>query len=92
VVRGRCYVAAGGIIVMQRIATALISVVLLAAGSATLSSCREEGPAERAGRAIDEATEDVTSGAKEMMDEASDQVDEAVETAKQKMDEATKSD
>lgn len=53
---------------------------IMGTGSALLLAlaglgCQEEGPAEGAGRAIDEAVED-----------AGDQMEEAVEEAKEKMD------
>jgi hypothetical protein len=44
--------------------------------------CREQGPAERAGRAVDEAMED----AGEKMEEAGDEMEEAMEPAREKME------
>jgi hypothetical protein len=44
-------------------------------GGLALTSCREEGPAERAGKAIDNATND----AKEAAEDAGDAIEEAFE-------------
>ena len=75
----------------------LMRIALLSLGLAVLTlGCREEGPAERAGRQIDEAVEatrDETEGTLERLgrevdeavketQEAADEVEDAVEEAK----------
>ena len=56
---------------------------LVAALSLWGAGCREEGPAEQAGRAIDEAAESAEEGVQDLKDgpaeEAGEAVDEAVE-------------
>ena len=64
--------ASGRILVMG-------SALLLALGS---FGCRQEGPAERAGRAVDEALEDAGEG----LEEAGDKMEEALDSAKEKME------
>lgn len=59
-----------------------------------LAGCREEGPAERAGRALDEAAEDAREGLRELVDEegtlerAGREADEAIEKARREAREA----
>ena len=55
------------------------STLLLALGA---FGCRDEGPAERAGRAIDEAMDD----AAHQMDEAGEKMEDAMDSAKEKME------
>ena len=62
--------------------TLLFSAVI--AGSAVTLACKQEGPAERAGRAIDDAGDD----AKEALDDAGDAVKDAAEDASEKAKEA----
>jgi hypothetical protein len=50
------------------------SALLLALGAV---GCRDEGPAERAGRAIDEAVDDAGNQMDEAMDHAKDTMDDA---------------
>ena len=66
----------------------------LALGLATALAalgCREEGPAERAGRALDEAAEDLRDSGEDALeelrrglDDAAESVEEAVEDARKK--------
>jgi hypothetical protein len=44
-----------------------------------LGGCREEGPAERAGRQLDEAVEEARERTQETLDDLGHEVDEAVE-------------
>lgn len=55
-----------------------ITLVLTVVAGGALLACREEGPSERAGRAIDEAGED----AQEALEDAGDAVKDAAEDAK----------
>lgn len=57
------------------VAALTMRIVLVALLTFAGGACREEGPAERAGEAIDEAIED-----------AGDKVDEVVDEAKEKVD------
>ena len=56
--------------------------------------CHEEGPAEKAGRAIDDAAERVQQGAQELtkddgpLEKAGEATDEAIEKMKQEVEEA----
>jgi hypothetical protein len=62
---------------------------LVAALSFASVGCREEGPAERAGRALDEAAEDAEEGLRNLTGEegaferAGEEADEAIEKARQ---------
>jgi len=68
---------------------------LVAALSFASVACHEEGPAEKAGRAIDEAAEDVQEGVQEMtredgpLENAGEAADEAIDKAKEEVQEAT---
>jgi hypothetical protein len=68
---------------------------LVAALSLWGAGCREEGPAEQAGRAIDEAAEDVQDGVEDLtmgegtFEKAGEAVDDAVDDAKDMVEEAT---
>jgi hypothetical protein len=61
--------------------TAVAMALFLSAGCS-----REEGPAEKAGKAIDEAVED----SKNAVENAGDKVEDAVDEAEKKMKEADK--
>lgn len=50
---------------------------------AGLMACAKEGPAERAGKQIDEAAKDLKKGA----EEAADKVEDAAEELQEKLDE-----
>lgn len=56
------------------------SALLLALGA---FGCRDEGPAERAGRAIDEAVEHADKKMDEAMEHAKEQAKDAVDDAKE---------
>jgi hypothetical protein len=56
----------------------------LASGAATIS-CHKEGPAERAGKAIDQAADDASEAAKD----AGDKLEDAAESAREKAHDAT---
>ncbi len=65
---------------------------MLIALSATLvllgaTGCREEGPAEKAGRQIDEAVEDMSEKSEGALERLGREVDEAVEETKEAADE-----
>jgi hypothetical protein len=61
-----------------------ITLPLLAALAFSVVACREEGPAERAGQAIDEAIED----AGEAVEDAGEAVEDAAEDARKKTSKA----
>ena len=57
-----------------------MAIVFLAlSGLALATGCREEGPAERAGRQIDEAVEDARERTEGTLEKIGREVDEAVE-------------
>lgn len=73
---------------MQRIIVPLSASLLLAGlalGVAT--GCHEEGPAERAGRQIDEAVEETREAGEGTLEELGREVDEAVKESKEAADE-----
>jgi hypothetical protein len=47
-----------------------------------LAACREEGPAEKAGRKVDEAIEDIRHGDEGVLERAGREVDEALDEVK----------
>lgn len=51
------------------------------------TGCREEGPAEKAGRNIDETVEKMTEGSEGALERLGREVDEAVEETKEAADE-----
>ena len=53
----------------------LTAIALMFLASFVVTGCREPGPAEEAGREVDEAIED----ARDAMDDAGDEVEEALE-------------
>jgi hypothetical protein len=65
---------------------------LVAALCTPLVACEEEGPAERAGRALDEAAESAKEGLQELVEEegplerAGRKVDEAVDKVKEALE------
>ena len=63
---------------------------LVAALSFASVSCKEEGPAEKAGRAIDDAAENVEelTGDEGAFEEAGEAADEAVEKTKEAVEDA----
>jgi hypothetical protein len=73
---------------MNRCKYAVIAGVVAALSFASVG-CSEEGPAERAGEAIDEAAEDAQEGLEDLVDEggaleeAGEEADEAIERAKE---------
>jgi hypothetical protein len=68
---------------------------LVAALSFSSVACQEEGPAEKAGRAIDEAAEDVQENVEELTEEeghlekAGEAADEAIDDAMDAVQDAT---
>jgi len=68
---------------------------LVAALSFASVACHQEGPAEKAGRAIDEAAQDVQEGVQDLtmeegtFEKAGEAADEAVDKAKEEVQEAT---
>jgi hypothetical protein len=69
-----------------------ITAGLVAALSFWGAGCREEGPAEQAGKAIDEAAESAGEGVQGLEDgpleEAGEEADEAIEEAMEAVEEA----
>jgi hypothetical protein len=73
-------------------ATVLIGIALAGAG---LSGCKQEGPAESAGKKVDEAVDNTGKAmekAGEAVDKAAEKTGEALEKAGDKIEDATKSD
>jgi hyperosmotically inducible protein len=62
----------------------LLALVLLC----SLSACREEGAAEKAGRELDEAIESLTSRGEGKLERFGRKADEALENAQQALEEA----
>jgi hypothetical protein len=68
---------------------------LVAALSFASVGCHEEGPAEKAGKAIDDAAESVEEGVQELteqdgaLEKAGEHADEAIDEAKEMLEEAT---
>lgn len=67
-------------------ALAALAVCTLLAGG--VSGCREEGPAEKAGRAVDEAIDEAIHGDEGALEEAGREIDEAIEQTKEKIRDA----
>jgi len=61
---------------------------VLAALVLALVACREEGPAERAGRQIDEAVRDARETGKQAIDDLGDELDEAGRDAEEAAEQA----
>jgi hyperosmotically inducible protein len=57
-----------------------------------LGGCREEGAAEKAGRKLDEAVEELTHPGEGPLEKAGRKTDEALEDAKRAAEKATKGD
>lgn len=75
---------------MRSIAARLTLALTTSVAIATLA-CREPGPAERAGRSLDEAAEELRKSGREAaddlrrgLDEAADSVEKAVEQARER--------
>ena len=68
---------------MRRIAL-LVALVLVA----SLSACREEGAAEKAGRKLDEAIDSLTHPDEGALEELGRKADEALEDAKEALEDA----
>jgi hypothetical protein len=72
-----------------------IAGIVAALSFAGVVGCHDEGPAEKAGRAIDEAAEDVQEGVQDLTQEegafekAGEAVDEGIDKAKEAAEEAT---
>ena len=62
-----------------------LALVLTSLASGAAISCHREGPAERAGKAVDQAAEDASEAAKD----AGKAVEDAAETAREKAHDAT---
>ena len=63
---------------------ALVGLAALAA----LGACREEGTAEKAGRKLDEAIDEITRPGEGPLERAGRKMDEAVEDAKEALEDA----
>ncbi len=61
---------------LARLPAVLLLIGAAFAASLVLSGCREPGPAEEAGRSIDEAVEDARDGLEELGENAEDWLDE----------------
>jgi hyperosmotically inducible protein len=68
----------------MRRSTLLLALVLLA----SLSACREEGAAEKAGRELDEAIESLTNRGEGTLEKFGRKADEALEKAQEAVEEA----
>ena len=72
-----------------------IAGLVAALSFAGVIGCHEEGPAEKAGRAIDEAAENVQEGVQDLskpdgtFEKAGEAADQAIDKAKEMADEAT---
>ena len=62
-----------------------LALLLTSLASGATISCHREGPAERAGKAVDQAADDVGDAAKD----AGDAIEDTAEKAKDKLHEAT---
>jgi len=69
---------------MKLILTTVTLSFLLIAGA---TGCQDEGPAERAGRQIDETVEEATGGAEGALERFGREVDEAVEETQEAVEE-----
>lgn len=65
----------------------MLSVLILLMAVFTLAACEQEGPAEQAGEAIDEAVED----AGDKMEDAGDPIEDKTEEMKEAAEKATQS-
>jgi hypothetical protein len=65
-----------------------IALGLAAALAAT--ACRQEGPAERAGRALDEAAEDIRDSGEDALDDLRRGLDDAAESVEEAIEDARK--
>jgi hypothetical protein len=72
---------------IRRLATIFILIAMGLTMSLT-SACRKEGPAERAGREIDDATRDAGDAMKDAGERARDKMGDAGRTLGEKMEEA----
>lgn len=59
----------------RRVVNLAVVLALMAGSVAVLPGCRREGPAERAGRGIDEAVEDIGEGIEEAGESIRDAAD-----------------
>jgi hypothetical protein len=66
---------------MGRLATCLFLLTVLLAGG-----CREEGAAEKAGRKLDEAIDDITNPREGALEQLGRKTDEALEDVKEKLE------
>jgi hypothetical protein len=74
-----------GVLPMKSVALSIVSALAL-----SVLACGSEGPAEQAGREIDEAVEDVREAGEETLDDAGDALDEAADEVSDAADEARK--
>ncbi|HKA15913.1 MAG TPA: YtxH domain-containing protein [Myxococcota bacterium] len=74
---------------MNRSRISLVAGIAAALSFAGVAGCHEEGPAEKAGRAIDEAAENVQEGADDLANQAGEAADQAIDKAKEATKEAT---
>jgi hypothetical protein len=56
--------------------------------TAMLAGCREEGPAEKAGREVDEAVDELKHGSEGAMEKAGRKLDEAADEVEDEIDDA----
>lgn len=76
----------------------LVSSLLLALGAGTAlavggaAGCEEQGPAERAGERIDEATEDAAENVDETIDDAQENLDDARDDLNDNVDDTLDND
>jgi hypothetical protein len=72
---------------MQRLAMILVAVVMGLSMNLT-AACHKEGPAEQAGRKIDDATQDAGDAMKDAGEKARDKMGDAGRTLGEKMEDA----
>lgn len=70
---------------MKRLLIAGIAAALLF----LVAGCREEGPAEKAGRQIDEAVDEIAHGSEGTMEKMGREMDEAADDMKDAVEDAT---
>ena len=74
---------------MHRSRITFVAGLVAALSFAGIAGCHEEGPAEQAGRAIDEAAENVQEGADDLANQAGEAADQAIDKAMEATREAT---
>jgi hypothetical protein len=71
---------------MMKVYKGIVASLLAGLMFAGLSACEKEGPAEKAGKAIDEATSDAADSLEDVGDRMEDEIEEAKEEIETKME------